>query len=174
MHVLYIQRAKKTKRLYVYTKIQTLCKKQDNLRYVFIHKKPSTLRYAIFHEIFESSIYIYMQSMTLCVMWRFYIQKSRHFAKSKTIWVIFLNIQKRMKFCVTRFFIDLLKLAGIFINKKQCTLHYIFFCKKQCTFRYVFIYKNPDTLRHIFICKINALWVTFFISKIYRIVYSDI
>ena len=45
----YIQKSKKiAKRLYIYTKIQTLFKKQDNLCYIFIHKKPDTLRYAIF------------------------------------------------------------------------------------------------------------------------------
>ena len=48
---------KKQKKL---RKIQTLCKKQDNFRYVFIHKKPDTLLYAIFHEIFEIIIYINM------------------------------------------------------------------------------------------------------------------
>ena len=65
---LYIQKAKKNaKRLYMYTKIQTLCKNQDNFCYVFIHKKSDTLRYAIFHETFEIGIYIYKKSMTLCV-----------------------------------------------------------------------------------------------------------
>ena len=49
----------------LYTKIQKHRKKQDNFRYVFIYKKQDTLRYAIFHEIFEVGIYI---------------QKSRHFA----------------------------------------------------------------------------------------------
>ena len=48
------------KRLYVYTKGQTLSKKQDNLRYFFIHKSPDTLRSAIFHEIFEIGIDIYI------------------------------------------------------------------------------------------------------------------
>ena len=48
------------KRLYVYTKGQTLSKKQDNLRYFYIHKKPDTLRSAIFHEIFEIGIDIYI------------------------------------------------------------------------------------------------------------------
>ena len=38
---------------FLYTKIQTLRKKQDNLRYVFRYKNPDTLRYAIFHRIFE-------------------------------------------------------------------------------------------------------------------------
>ena len=46
--------------VYIYTKIQTLCKKQDNLRQVFVHKKPDTLVYAIFHEIFEIGIDIYI------------------------------------------------------------------------------------------------------------------
>ena len=55
------KKQKKTKRLYIYTKIQTLNKNQDNLRNVFIHKKPDTLLYAIFHEIFEIDIYVYIQ-----------------------------------------------------------------------------------------------------------------
>ena len=69
-----IQRA----RLYIYskgkencetflcTKSQTLCKKQDNLRHVFIYKNPDTLRYAVFHEIFETGICI-KKTMTLYV-----------------------------------------------------------------------------------------------------------
>ena len=54
----------------------------------YIYKNPDTLRYAIFHEIFEISICI-QKNMTLCVTWRFYIQKSGRFAKSKTIFVTF-------------------------------------------------------------------------------------
>ena len=37
----------------LYTKIQTLRKNQDNLRYIFIYKKPYTVHYANFHGIFE-------------------------------------------------------------------------------------------------------------------------
>ena len=55
----YIQKAKTiANRLYIYTKRDTLCKKQDNLRYVFIQKNPDSLRYEILHEIFEMGIYI--------------------------------------------------------------------------------------------------------------------
>ena len=43
----------------MYTKSQTLCKTQDNLRYIFIRKKPNTLRYAIFRDFFEIDIYMY-------------------------------------------------------------------------------------------------------------------
>ena len=38
---------------FLYTKIWTLSKKKDNLRFVFIYKNPSLLRYAIFNWIFE-------------------------------------------------------------------------------------------------------------------------
>ena len=43
---------------FLYTKIQALCKKQDNLPYVFIYKNPDTLHYAIFHEMLEIGIFI--------------------------------------------------------------------------------------------------------------------
>ena len=43
---------------FLYTKSQTLCKNQDNFRYVCVYKKQDTLRYVIFHEIFEVGIYI--------------------------------------------------------------------------------------------------------------------
>ena len=64
---LYIQQKKNIeKRLYIYKKPHTLQKaRQFALR--FIHKRPYTLRYMIFHEIFEIGIYIYTKSMTFCV-----------------------------------------------------------------------------------------------------------
>ena len=34
---------------FVYTKIQTLCKKQDNIRYVLIYENAHTLCYSISH-----------------------------------------------------------------------------------------------------------------------------
>ena len=55
---LYIYIIIKKLRNVLYTKRQTLYKKQDNVRYVFIHKKQDTLRSAIFHENFEVGIYI--------------------------------------------------------------------------------------------------------------------
>ena len=87
--VRFIHIKKIAKNLYIYARIETLFKKKDNLRYVFIHKKPYTLRYAIFHKSFVIGIYIYTKRMILCVTWRFYIQKARLFEKNKTICVIF-------------------------------------------------------------------------------------
>ena len=77
----------------------------------------------------------------------FYIQKSGHLAKSKTISVTFLYT-KSNKCHVTQFFMSILKLN--FIYKKHYTLRYVAFLykrseplrKKQDNLRYVFIYKN--------------------------------
>ena len=65
--LLFTKSEKNGERIYIYTKSYTLCKKQDNLRYVFVHKKPDTLRYAIFRENFEIGIHKYTKNMTLCV-----------------------------------------------------------------------------------------------------------
>ena len=96
-------------------------------------------------------IYIYTKSEKIKKY--FYIQKARHFAKIKTVWVTFLYTKSKTLY-VTRFFMKFLKLA--FIYKKNDTLRYLMFLntkiqtlrKKQENLRYVFIYKNPDTLRY--------------------------
>ena len=54
---IYIQKAKKMRNI-LYTKSQTLCKKQENFRYFFVCKKEDTLCYAIFNENFDIRIYI--------------------------------------------------------------------------------------------------------------------
>ena len=56
-HFLYIQNSKKSE-TFLYTKSQTLFKKQDNFSYFFRYKKHDTGRYAILHEFFEVGIYI--------------------------------------------------------------------------------------------------------------------
>ena len=45
--------------MFLYTKIQTLRKNQDNLHYVFIYKKQDTVLYSNFHENFEIGIHIH-------------------------------------------------------------------------------------------------------------------
>ena len=95
VHVyVFIQKAKKAKRLYIYSKSQTLFKKQDNFRSVFIHKKPYTLRNAIFDEIFEIGIYIFKEHDTFRSV-TFYKIKAGHCKKSKKICVFYVfYIQK--------------------------------------------------------------------------------
>ena len=67
---------------FLYRKIQTLFKKLDNFRYVFIYKKQYTWHYEIFMKFLKLA-FEYTNSMTLCVTWHFYIQKARHLAKKK-------------------------------------------------------------------------------------------
>ena len=79
--------------------------------------------------------HLYRKSMTLCVTWRFYIQKARQFAKSKTICDTFLYTKIR-HFCVTRFFIEFLKFAerGAFTYLKNNVLCAIFLYWKSMHF----------------------------------------
>ena len=64
--------------IYKYKNPDTLQKsRQSALRFysqIDIH-----FRLHDFHEIFEIGIYIYTKIMTLCVTYRFYIRKARHF-----------------------------------------------------------------------------------------------
>ena len=54
------------KYIYIYINPDTL-QKARKFALRFIHKKPDTLRYAIFLKCFEIGIFIYTKSMTLCV-----------------------------------------------------------------------------------------------------------
>ena len=91
---------------FLYTTINALCKKQDNLHYVFIYKNLDTLRHVIFYRIFEigggwvaffikkhctSRYMLYFKKDALCVT--FYIQKALHFA-------LHFYIQKTMHFAL--------------------------------------------------------------------------
>ena len=64
---LYIQKEKKIQNVYIYKKPDTSKENKKICVTFFKYKKPDTLRYAIFHEIFEIGIYIYRKRMTLCV-----------------------------------------------------------------------------------------------------------
>ena len=97
----------------------------------------------------------YTKSITLCVTLSVYIQKARHFAKTKTICDTFIYTTIR-HFCFTRFsfnFWNFRRGGGYVFIKKQCTLRDIFILKKQYTLRYVAFPKEPDTMRYILITK---------------------
>ena len=106
--------------IYIYSKSQTLFKKQDNFRYDSIHKNPDTLRYAIFMKFWN---------------WPFYIQKAWHFALCDVL--IYKKhdtskIQDNLRYVFNTpdtlcyaIFLGILEIGGgggIYINKKQCTL----------------------------------------------------
>ena len=70
--------------MFLYTKIQTLFKKQHNLCCVLKYKNSDTLRYAVFRLIFEIGVGGmggYLQK-TMHYVLHFYIQKTMHFALS--------------------------------------------------------------------------------------------
>ena len=66
---------------FLYTKIQTIRKKQDNMCYVFMYKNTDTLRYAILHGIFEIGRggrgHFHMQKIHFVL--HFYTQKTMYF-----------------------------------------------------------------------------------------------
>ena len=112
------------KLLYIYIKSQTLFKKQDNFRYVFIDKNPDTLRYTIFQEIFEIDIYIHTKIITLCVTWRFYIKKARHFKESKTICVMFFIYKKpdTLRYAIFHGIFEIVEGGQVFLFLKNNSL----------------------------------------------------
>ena len=113
--------------------------------------------------------HLYPKSMTFWVTWHFYIQKARHFAKSKTIYDSFLYT-KIMHFTLRDFLFNFwnLRRGGGFI-KKQCTLCDIFILKKQCTLRYIDIQRAWHYALHF---NIETKW-TFCYIDIY-IIYINV
>ena len=132
----FIYRNKKTRNA-LYPKSETFCKKQANFRYFFIHKKPDTLSYAIFHEILKLA-FIYKNYDTLCYV-RFLYTKSQKFRKKQDN-LCCVSIYKNpdtLRYAVFHWIFEIGGRRGIFIYKKQCNLRYIFICKQKYTLRYV-------------------------------------
>ena len=102
---------------FLYTKSLILFKKLDNSRYVFIYKKRYTLRYGVFHEIFEVGIYI---------------QKAWHFALRDVFIYKKLDTSQKarqlsgtLRYAIFYWIFEIGVGGGnIFICKKQCTLRY--------------------------------------------------
>ena len=107
-HVYIDKKQKKLRHVFIYTKSQTLFKKLDNFRYVFMYKMPYTWRYEILmkrltlafkykkHEILRYvTFFIYKKLDTS--------QKARQFA---------IRLYTKIRhFCFKRFFIEFLKFA---------------------------------------------------------------
>ena len=130
--------------------------------------------YLLQSELSRSSLQ-YIESLKLCVTWRFYTQKARHLKKSKTICVTFLKYTKRLTLCVTQIFMEFLKLAevgGIFIQKKNA-LCFTFIYIKNNALWFTFLYINSHTLCVTFLCKKQCTLRYVFISKMYPILYTD-
>ena len=141
----YTHKNQKNCQTFLYTKIQTLFKKLDNFRIVFIYKKPYTLRYGIFHEIFQFGIYI--QKAWHFALSEFLYTKARNFAKSKTICYTFLYTKIR-HFALRDFslkFWNLRNGVDIYLFKKPYTLCYILYSKNSA-FGVTLLYSKSLTL----------------------------
>ena len=90
------------------TKSRTRCKKQENSRYVFIYKNHDTLRYTIFHENFELDIYV--QKPCHFALRGVSIHKKSDSSQKSRQFALCFYIQKNWTLCVTRFFIEFVKL----------------------------------------------------------------
>ena len=97
------------------------------MRSVFIIKKTDTLRYAIFHEIFEIDIFLYGQKHDTLRNVTFLYTKGQTLRKKQSnLRNVF--IYKKLDALHYAIFIKFLKLAkgGAFLYAKKCTLRYIF------------------------------------------------
>ena len=146
--------------------------RQFALRFYSQEARHFTLRN--FHESFEIGIYIYTRRMTLCVMWGFYIQNARHFAKIKIICVLSFYIQKSLTLCVTRFSWNSWnwRRGGSFLwirNNALCVK--FLYAKKTVPFLLRFYIKKVKHFApHFYMQKTIHFASRFFIYKIYRIV----
>ena len=132
----------------------------------FLYTKSKTLYVTRFF-IKNSSWHLYRKSMTVCATWRFYIQKARHFAKSKTICVTFL-CTKSGHFVLRDFSLNFWNWLGGGHFNIQKTMHFglHFYMQKTMHFALRFLYTKSLTLCVAFLyAKNNALWVTFLYAK---------
>ena len=96
--------------------------KSKTISVTFLYKKARHFTLRDFPWIFWSW-HFYIKSISLCVKLHFYIKKARQLAKNKTICLTFLYTKIRTV-CVSRFFMELLKLAegGAFLYAKNNAL----------------------------------------------------
>ena len=90
---------------FLYTKSQTLCKNQDNLRYNFIHKNPDNLLYAIFMKFLKLA-YTYKHNYTFIFVTMLYTKNQTLSKKQDNFCNIFFT--KILTICIPLFFINIL------------------------------------------------------------------
>ena len=81
--------------------------------------------------------------MTLCVSWRFYIRKARHFANSKTICDTFIYKNPALlRYAIFHWIFEICGVGGHLFIKKTMYFAWHFYIEKQCTLPYIAIYKS--------------------------------
>ena len=106
--------------------------------------------------------------MTLCVTWRFYIQKSRHLAKSKTIcYTFYIKKTGSLRSAILHWIFEICwEGGGIYLCKKS-TFAWHFNIKKKALWVTFASYKITDTMRYILISQKQC---TFCYGYIYIII----
>ena len=124
-----------------FSKSKTICVK-------FLFKKRQTIYVRrFFMKFFVIGIYIYTKRMILCIKSRFYVQKYRHFEKSKTICVTLLHIKKAWHFALRNFSQNFWNWwrGGVFLCLK--TMHFDLHFYMQNTMQFLLSFYIPKA-RH--------------------------
>ena len=160
----YIYTISKNSETFSYTKIQTLCKRQDNCHSIFLYKNIDTLRDAISMKVLKWAFVLKNEDTFRYIT---FLYTKRHTLRKKQDNLRRIFIYKNPDTLRSHIFYEIYEIGwgreggGHFICKKKHCASF-FKWKKKCTLRHVFIYKNPDTLRHIFIknrCNLRYLFI---------------
>ena len=159
---------KQKKPLYINTKSQILFKKQENLRYVFIHKNPYTLRSTIFM-IFLKLTFIYIYKSWHFALCNFFIYKKPDTSKKARNFALHYIYTKFSGTLQYVFFIELLKLAegrgGHFYKQKNHVALDVYMQKSHVFTFFFYIQETRHSASHFYVKK-NALWVMFLYLKL--------
>ena len=169
VHVFIYTKSKNNCETFLYKTFQTLCKKQDNLRSVFIYKKRDTLRYAVFHEIFKLA-FIYKNHDTFRYV-KFLYTKSQTLRKKQDNFRYVFIYKKHNTLCYAIYH-GIFEIGGggehFYMQKNAPCV--TFLCAKDNSLCVTFLNKKSrHFVLHFYIQKTMPS-VLRFISNIYRMV----
>ena len=149
---IYIYKAKKMPNVLIYTKSRTLRKNKDNYHYVFIFKKPETLRYKFFINILILA-FIYKKNDTLrYVKFLYTIIQTLHKKQDNLRYVFIYKNPDILRYAISLNFLNWRRgRVFLYAKKKHFALH--FYIQKTIHFALRYIFKKPDTLRYILYAK---------------------
>ena len=172
----YIYKKQKKCKTFIYIRKSRHFAKSKTVCVTLLFTKYQTLYVSQFFMKFLKLGFLYTKNMTLCVTWSFYIQKTRHFKKSKIICVKFL-IYKNSDTLRYAIFHGMFVIGGggrgAFSWKKNNSLFVKFLYAKNIALSVTFLYTKSQTL--CVTCNIQKTMHFPFccLSKIICIVYSD-
>ena len=136
MHIyIYIQKAKKLRNVFIYKKPDTFQKARQFALRVYIQKARHFTSRNFSWNFWNW--YLYTKSMTLCVTWYFYIQKTDTSQEARQFALRFIHKKSdALRYAIFHGIFEIGRVGGIFIcKKKQLALY--FYMQRKCTFHYV-------------------------------------